>query len=130
MSETSTKLPFHESTKLTAPESESNLKNKVCSKLLNVVRFSYDNRDKVVMLAAGAALVYYSVATIKELITMYDDVKCKCYETCKNLEYISDYLRGKKYKCEECRKTYKHEKSFQKHKSQHEISHYLDNLSL
>ena len=58
-------------------------------------------------------------------------VKCTCYEACKNLGhylgYTSDYLKGIKYKCGECSKRYKYGKSFQIHKSQHEISHCLVN---
>ena len=105
---------------------ESNLKDKVCHTLLKVVRFTYDNRDRVLILAGGVAIIYYSVATIRELIVLYDDVKCKCYETCRNLEDILDYLRGKHYKCGDCCKKYKQYKSFQKHMWQHDIAHYLD----
>lgn len=111
-------------------ETESNLKNKVCSKLLNVIRFSFNNKDKIIMLAASATLVYYSVATIRDVILLFDNVKCTYYETCKNFDYISDFLRGVKFRCPECSKGYRYHKCFRNHKSQHEISQYLDNLHL
>ena len=91
------------------------LKNQVCEKALKAIRFGYDNKDKLIILAAGLTISYYTVATVKTMLDLYDQLRWKYKESCQNLEYITDYLSGVKFRCEQCGKKYRKRKCFTKH---------------
>ena len=102
-------------------ETSKDMKDTVCEKLLNAIRFSYDNRDKLIILTAGVTIFYYSVASLKATLDLYDQIKWKYKESCQNLEYITDYLSGIKFRCEHCGKKYRKRKCFTKHCYIHEF---------
>jgi hypothetical protein len=72
-----------------------------CENCLKALHFVYNNREKVVILGAISATVYYSISTLIEVLEFYDRNKHKPYETYKNIQCITDYLRNK-IRCDEC----------------------------
>jgi hypothetical protein len=59
---------------------------------MNNLLLVYNIREKIIALAARATLIYYSIATIRELIELYDQGKVKFHEACRNAQYINDYI--------------------------------------
>ena len=91
------------------------------------IKIVYINRDKIIILAAGSSLIYYSIASIRQLLLLLDQAKGKYIETCTNIQFISDYIRGQK-RCEKCDACFKYQKSFEKHLRQHKYKDEFDEV--
>ena len=91
------------------------LKNQVCEKALKAIRFGYDNRDKLIILVGMVTGLYYTIESVKAIIELHDKLKYKYTESCQNLEYITDYLTGVRFRCQHCNKKYRKHKCFVKH---------------
>jgi hypothetical protein len=53
------------------------------------LNYLYLNRNKIIILAAGVSIVYYSIGAVKEIIELIEISKIKYHESCVNLRNIS-----------------------------------------
>ena len=88
------------------------------SRLNNGLSALYIQKDKVIILAAAATLVYYSLAAFRELIVLADNLQGKYHESCDNAQYIADRLQGIK-RCQRCNMGYKNKRSYVRHLQKH-----------
>jgi uncharacterized protein with PIN domain len=87
-----------------------------------LMEVAYNN--KVIILAAGVTVIYYSISTIKVLFNIFDNCKEKCYEASRNVQEMRDYITGTN-RCETCNRGFKNNRK-NNHFREHMIAHKVE----